>query len=652
MKVSLLGVFRAEDFSSHRLFLLLFLSCFFLTNLSAQKAELIYSKSFGGKKLVNIEFCDSLGQDKGSNQIGYLTFNQSEKVFFYVSPSIGQTWKFSQKDIESKLKEIKLIQKEKIIDVSKVSLIADNSDIGSFILGFQKSQIDITQPFQIRIKDSSSPDFTISERLWPNYNEFTELIRNAKSAFGSGNLFSSFWSMSQLWKKPILANNLSSFSFYSSAKDSLNHLADLIASQSNAQINKDIKALKVEASDESFEKLQSSKTSLTKNINYVDSFFVANKSEFDTKAKSALLQNVRQTILNDGAAAEANYTKKILSIFEDKNYQDYQYKIYTELIMKLITSVGKIGAVTSFDSIPLSEIKKYSALNNEINDVKWGSNFLAVCHLLNLNIKNKRYIFNEAAINKFTANKANEPQPYSLLFKAFNALIQKDKNQYLELVYQSMNIISDKQLLSNLDIYNSLVITNATDDYFWELVQKGFVAQQNPSTLKDAKEYFEKAEKLNNSNELLCLLMANTYMKLKDTSPAEIYFNRANLINPKFISSKLYQIEFLIDDKDYTTAMTYINDALDKDPNWYFYFKKASILQLTKKYEEAKAILITNCLTLNPWDYDEYLLLGDIYTNLSDLKNARENYMKAGNIKPKDEGYKKKMEALKQMIAK
>ena len=49
---------------------------------------------------------------------------------------------------------------------------------------------------------------------------------------------------------------------------------------------------------------------------------------------------------------------------------------------------------------------------------------------------------------------------------------------------------------------------------------------------------------------------------------------------------------------------------------------------------------------MNSLNYEQYLLLGDIYFALSDTKTARENYMKAGSIKPNNLDYKKKMELL------
>jgi cytochrome c-type biogenesis protein CcmH/NrfG len=70
-------------------------------------------------------------------------------------------------------------------------------------------------------------------------------------------------------------------------------------------------------------------------------------------------------------------------------------------------------------------------------------------------------------------------------------------------------------------------------------------------------------------------------------------------------------------------------------------------LQFAKnQLEEAKQTVIGKCIEINPLNYDQFLLLGDVYAAQNDIKQARENYLKAGNIRPNSPEYKKKMELL------
>jgi len=217
------------------------------------------------------------------------------------------------------------------------------------------------------------------------------------------------------------------------------------------------------------------------------------------------------------------------------------------------------------------------------------------------------------------------------------------------LLSQCLSTITDREILSKLDLCISLAtIDSITSNNYWDVVQKGYEAQLNGS-FPEAKKYYEKAEKLSTSNEVLFFLMGENSFKLNDRFSSEIYFNRALATNPKFIMPQLFRIEFLTEDKDYETAITFVNNALDANQIWYFYFKKVILLQLSGKNEEAKTILLNDCVKMNAQNYDQYIVLGDIYLALSDIKSARESFMIAGNINPNDNRYKKRMELLKQI---
>ncbi|MDD2797559.1 MAG: hypothetical protein PHV20_03105 [Bacteroidales bacterium] len=613
------------------------------TSVYAQKIDIIFSKGLGKAKTIQIELSDSTGLNNPSAS----NFNQSNRLFFFIKPSEGQKWYFSAKDIENKLKELKLIQGEKIVVTSSATPTMIGEDIAGAIVSFSKSEINLTKAFKIRIKELDSEDLIIPQTLWPNYNIFTQLIKKSQGESSQKNYSQSFASLSKLWSKENQNVYLREFAFYKSATDSINQLSLQAGNAFIRVLSNEIEALKKESSEAQIASIHTLGAQYLSDLHQMDSFYVARNTEFDAKTNNSMLSSFSTKIQAKLKEADEFYVKQNLSIFETGNYQDYRFRIYVELISKLITSVEKISIISSFDSIPISQIKSYKSIYKEISDMNWDRNFKVICQLLNNNIKKDKALFNEAVLTNLENNKATEPQPYALLFKGFNSLIKNDKPSFTEYISQSKATITDKELLLNLDLFTSLMTSNVTkNDEFWSFIQKGFEAQNN-GTLQEAKTYYEKAEKLSNTNEVLYLLMAQTNLKLNDRYSAEIYFKRANTINPKFILPKLYQIDFLTDDKDFETALTYTNEALTTSPYWYFYYMKALLLQLTGKNEDAKVILTNNCITLNPMNYEEYLLLGDVYSNLNDLKNARENYMKAGNIKPNDIVYKKKMEALK-----
>lgn len=609
----------------------------------AQKSTMLFSKSMLNKTGKNIvfELSDSSGIINPSSDF----FNHNEIIYFVVKPQENQDWKLSRKDAEKKLVDVKLVQSINLVSTGLPKILLVNDEIKGVVLAFPKSQVSILKEIRFKYEDVESEPLNIPEKLWPKYKKYSDIISNSQSFSANGDYIIAFKNLTRLWCNDTL---LSKFSFYSLAKDSLSDYADKIIAQSNSQFAKRLENFKSNITEQNLNQLFVLKDSLFESLLFVDSFLNTIANEIDAVTRSTNIENQKQYMLTNLEKSKQIFRKKKLALFEERSYQDYQLKVFAEALSKIITSVDKIKQISSLDYINFDKLKSFPIINKELVEMGWSNDFRSVCKLLNENIVNFGYVFNDTAINNFSQNKLFEPQPYFALFKAFNALVKKDKRLFIELVNQCMYAISDKDLLSSLDLYVALINSDLTNsEEYWELLQKGYSSQINGS-LQEAKISYEKAEKLSNTGEILFFLIAETNLKLGDRYIAEIYFKRANAINPRFILPKLYQIEFLMDDKDYETALTLVNEALLNNPIWYFYYKKALLLGLTGKFAEAKLLLLNNCLTLNPLNYDQYLVLGDVHNALGDPKSARESYMKAGNIKPNDNGYKNRMENLKQ----
>ena len=609
------------------------------STVNAQKMTMPFSKSMLSKtaKMIVFELSDSSGTINPSAEF----FNQSDMLYFLAKPQQDQDWTLSRKDAEKKVLEIRLIQSFTEISSIQSKVIMVNEDIKGVVISFPKYKINILKDLKIKLDEAESEYITIPERLWPGYKTYTEIISTANSFSLNGDYINAFKNLSKLWCKDSL---LSKFSFYVPAKDSLTLYADKIISQTNNQFLKQLEGFKSAITEQNLNQLFLLKDSIFESLLLVDNFLTSIKNELDAVTRSNSIDKQKLFIAKNLESSKLMFRKKKLSLFEEKTYQDYQFKLFAEAISKLITSVEKIKQISGFDTINVDNLKNFPNVSKELTEMGWNNEFLTICRLLNENIKKFNYIFNDTAINNFSKNKSFENQPYYALFRAYNELVKKNKRLFIDLVNQCMYAISDKDLLSSLDLYVALVNSEATNnEEYWELLQKGYLFQLNGS-VQEAKSSYDKAEKLSNSSEILYYLMA----KLSDRYSAAIYFTRANTINPKFILPKLYQIEFLIEDKDYETALSVVNEALVNNPIWYFYYKKANLLGMTGKFSEAKVLLLNNCLPLNPLNYEQYIFLGDVCNGLSDIKSARDYYMKAGNIKPNDSIYKNKMEMLKQ----
>ncbi len=610
----------------------------------AQKTSLLFSKSLINKtgKTISIELTDSMG----SSQINADFFNKSDLIFFTLKSFPGQNWNFSKNEAEKKVTELKLVQEKNILSVKKNKSVLENEDIKEVIITYNKNSINVLKPLLFRFEETDSEPISIPETLWPNYKEYTAVINKTKILLLENDFIGSFQSIVKLWD---MDSNFSKFSFYPSSVSTFNEIVEKNISQSNELLLRSISNFQKAPTEKNLDHLFSLKDSLLINLNQISSFLKISHEGIEPDNFIKTIESLKSKILKEATDAKQLFKKTMLSIFELKDYDDYKFKLYTDLLARLLISVDKIKPINGLDNIYISKIKKFPIIKSELVDMGWNDDFAVICRLLNDNIHERSYLLNDTAMNNYAQNKSDETQPYYALFQAYNKLVRKEKEQFVTQINQCLSTVSDRDLLSGLDLTISLAsMDSISNDEFWAIVQKGFDAQSN-GAFQEAKKYYDKAEKLSVSNEVLFFLMGENNYKLNDRYSSEIYFNRALAINPKFIMPKLFRIEFLIDDKDYETAIGLVDEALDANPIWYFYLKKAILLQLLGKNEDAKSVLLNNCIAINALNYDQYIVLGDIYLALNDVKNARESFMIAGNINPNDKQYKKRMELLKQI---
>lgn len=604
---------------------------------------MLFSKSILNKtgKIILIELTDSLG----NSPINADVFNKSDLIYFTIKPIPGQDWNFSKNEAEKKITELKLIQDKNILSIIRLKNTFEKDNIKEVNITYNKSSINVLKPFLFRFDEADSEPIIIPEALWPNYNEYTDIILGSKKLLVGNNNIGSFRNITKLWN---IDSNFSKFSFYQKSLESFNETVKKILSQSNENLANGITAFQKSATKKNIDRLFTIKDSLSNNLNEIQSFLQISHEGIDPVNFSKDIESLKLKISKEVTDANQLFKEAILGIFEHKNYDDYQYKLYTDLLARLLLSIDKIKPINNLDNLYISKINKFPLIKGELDEMGWQEDFAYICQLLNDNIHDKTFLFNDSAISNYDHNKANETQPYCAIFKAYNELIKNDKKQFLTQIYQCLTTVTDRGILSDLDLTISLAkMDSVENEAFWEIVQKGYDAYLN-NAFQEAKKHYDKAEKLS-TNEVLFFLIGENNFKLNDKYSSEIYFNRALEINPKFIMPILVRIEFLIDEKNYETAITLIDKSLEINPVWYFYFKKAILLQLMEKNEEAKSIILNNCIPLNSLNYDEYIILGDLYMALNDVKSARESFMIAGNINPNNSQYKNRMDLLKQI---
>ncbi|MDP3645256.1 MAG: hypothetical protein Q8S54_18980 [Bacteroidota bacterium] len=613
----------------------------------AQKTSLLFSKNLLNKtgKSISIELTDSLGK----TPVDAVFFNKSDLIFFRVKPIEGQDWNFSKNDSEKKVAEIKMIQDKIVLPAKRLKNLQEKEDIKEIIVSYNKAAINVFATLRFQFEELYSEPVSIPEMLWPNYKKYVDILEKSQYLLAGNDAIGTFRTVAKLWTIDL---NFSKFSFYQSSIETFNKTIEKNIAESGDEFQKSLAIFQKNSNEKNLINLVQLKDTLLKNHNEILKFLNKPHEGIEVGNFIRSFESLNQKMLSDVSNAGVLFKMAMLSIFQKKSYEDYKYKLYNELLARLLLSVDKIMPLSSLENIYISKLKKYPLLKNELTDMGWSDDFAIICRLLNDNIHDQLYLFNDTIISHFEKNKASEPQPFYSIYHAFNKLINKEKALFINQIEQCITTVTDRDLLSGMDLSIALATMDSIGNgEFWAIVQKGYETQQN-GAFQEAKKYYDKAEKLSISNEVLFFLMGENSFRLNDRYSSEIYFSRALAINPKFILPKLFRIEFLTEDKDYETAVNLVNEAINTNPIWYFYLKKAILFQLQGKNEEAKTILLNNCITLNSHNYDQYIVLGDIYLSLSDVKNARESFMIAGNINPNDKQYKKRMELLKQLSEK
>jgi Tfp pilus assembly protein PilF len=118
------------------------------------------------------------------------------------------------------------------------------------------------------------------------------------------------------------------------------------------------------------------------------------------------------------------------------------------------------------------------------------------------------------------------------------------------------------------------------------------------------------------------------------------------IYKPDIISAQLYFVQQEIKSEQFEKAELSVKDFINRNPAWFLYMKLAEIYFSQQKYNMAKSVIEEQCQKLNPHNFRQYLLLGDIYASQGDKVLAKEKYLEAGRLNPDDTSFREKIMGL------
>ncbi len=600
----------------------------------------------------------SLTTSEGADNIPEGYFGNVDSLYFILKP-LGD-WEISGKD----LKEIRnIVIKQSDVDYKNNRIFPEtdgSKEIKRVLLVFEKVSVNLANRFEFKLGENLPSDaMAIPEKYWPHYPEFIKYYEEGKKQKDEKNWIKSFDQF-----KYILSESENSIHFrkFDDKYKRVYHefIPEIILAYQTDQ-SKKLEGYqsklgdKERASLNELEQIRAIKDSTLLIQDVFELYYsIKEPTNIDLLGKHKALVTSYNEFYN--AVFEA-WKNSELSIIEEGTYDQKKFKVYINLLGKLLIYKNHLSTLTQYNSIDVTLIsvpeKEPEFLKQDIDILEsmeranWKSDFIIMVDLLNHEIKNNKQLVNQNQLMNLFSNKDIESQPNYYIIDAFNELV---KGQYLafeESIRKAIRRCSDRDMLYYLElwIYSNKLKSNQADTMFISSINKGLDFEEKglPS---DAVNEYEFAKNLTKSALppfFIGRLEKNFY---HNTNAAERLFNESIQTDSEFSLARVYHIETQLENEQYNEVLAEIEAVLNIESLniWYIYFLKAKTLYLMGNPDEALNIIQNFCKELNPKNFEQSILLGDIYLSITNCEKAKEYYREAGDINPRNEVYEKSME--------
>ena len=619
---------------------LFFIFVFCVCSLFAQETNLLYKekKTFSKEKIISIYLCNL----EGLESLTVEEFQNADTLYFCYQP-MG-SWKFKEKDLDDDIACIHIKQNSNTIQQQNIIPKYNTSnELFEVIAAYPKNQLVLASPFSFYNELENSQPLTLPEKFWLHYETYSQYYTRGAELADQKSYIESFSVL-----KHFLSNKseVEGLSFHRLVMQIL---------------KKDVKSyINTKQSEFNILKLELMKILNEENLVLLDDLHAETAATQDsfliyfdyvqTNESNTLKEKLTQIVIESGDLLQKDtgeFKHQKLSIFEKGHYSDNRFAFYIDLLSRMLCYTDSIHTTDSLRQININFIDFFPEQKDRLALLEWLDDFLTGINLLNIIIEREHYVLNETAMLNLENQLLIEKQPYYEIIAAFNALGNKDIEGFARQLSDSFMKCTDEELLELLELqYLSYLATNdEIPSTVTETINKGLMFEKE-GNIAEAEQQYTKASMLASNYAPPQFYLGRIYHKKDEKYSAEIYFDRALAISPTYISPMKYTIDFLIEDSNYEQALDQANIALESNPIWFFYFLKANALFHLEKYTEAGDAL-NKAIELNGFNFNQYILLGDIYKGQGNIEKAREAYGNAGKIDPTNKIFTERMESLK-----
>lgn len=595
---------------------------------TAQQTQLDVKQK--GKNIYQVSIF--LSDDKGNPGIGPDAFIASDKVYFTIVPNEkSERAYFKESDVEDILGRIKLWQTAEVGTAQPILPIIVEKKITKVILAYSKKNLKLWEDFIFKSEVGVATPIHIEETYFDDYVWFKQNKEKLGQLKAEKNydeiLRLSDEVLDSIVKSPFAVHMhfyddlTATYPYYAISEQANNFKAEFasVEKQFLAEYNySDLLTLGeiAEVTKEYFEK--------------ADKYTSAGM-----KQSKASAQLISATIENFENAIEINTEKfklKNLLMLEKGKYEQYQFRLFVDMIYNKILSNGTFTPVKrhlSFDSTVHKEEK------DKLETTGWEQMYSDLLFSLQPDKDQAdKNIFNEKIISNLEKQLSTQPKPYYELFKAANSA-SLGNDDFVETMTQAISKSTDFEEVALMEIMK--ICYNKTSEELTETVIKNLNAglkKLKENKWKEADFSFELAIRQQSQFAPAWYYLGLSEYKLGEIFSAQSRIDQSLALDPDYISPRLFTFSLLKEQGDFVKILAIVKDGLRMGEVYLFHFWKAEAHFQLKQYNEAVEEIKNGCIPLNPNQEDAYFLLGDVYAAMKKFDLAKEAYLRTQQINP------------------
>ncbi|MFP4469036.1 MAG: tetratricopeptide repeat protein [Bacteroidales bacterium] len=598
----------------------------------SQSVDIAYKEKW--KNIYSATICFS--GENGEAQISPEEFLRYEDVYFTLIPNQqSERGYFKDNDLTDDLMHIELWQDGKPVVRSRGLQQILNSDgkIVKVLYIYPKREVKLYKPFVFKSPIDTADRIIIKDDYYPYFSKYDQIYREGMAYSDDRDYVKAFNTLMPVIEDAGRHSEIKYYSFYQ-------HLSETLMETAIRQRGDSLRVMFENCSMEMVRK--PGKENLAK----IDSVINLIKESYDLftpyltmdfPKSEQLMKDYRQNMV----AAEKErenlfdlYKNYRLSFFEKRSYDDYKFSFFVDLLARMATHLDTLRILNGPDTLSLAMLENLPGKKKELHEIRGQEEFAVLVNLINEDIRNHGYLLNDSIMKNLRRQVEIERQPYYQIFKAFNAL-GEDYTLFRSSLSNAMEKCTDLDLVKNMEMW--ILSSNITA----EALAPQTVTDINRGIMLVRQQKWDEGEqKLNILTRLAGNVAPPWYYAGEilynkgEPFAAEVKFDRALLLYPGYVAPRLFKFDILFEKGDFEGLLKNVEEALAINDIWLFRFWKARALYMSDEFAAAVNEINEGCQGINPYDLEQYFLLGDAYLAMKKYKDAEAAYHQAVTIDP------------------